>query len=87
MAKNRETLRRLWAHPLKEVARNRKGTPEAWHAECLSEERDELQVAVRALEFSEGFLTGRSVGRVEGVLVDRLAEAKPGAAAVAADLG
>lgn len=74
----------LWETPLRKAARTRKQTPEAWHAECLSGEREVLQVAVRSLEFANGFYAGRSVGRVENVLATKLAEETPGRSADAA---
>lgn len=78
---------RLRNHPLSDDRQFRKQTPEAWHAECLADEIRNLQIATRSLEFSEGFRAGRSVGRVENVLADKLDDAKSGAAAVAADSG
>lgn len=85
--KTNQTKAVLWNSPLTMVARRRRSSPEAWHAECLSEARDQLQVAVRSLEFQGGFDTGRSVGRVELVLATKLDDQEPGAAAVAANPG
>lgn len=73
----------LWQSPLAQVARARKQTQEAWHAQCLHDEVVALQIACRSLEFATGWDGGRSVGRVENVLATRLTDAEPGAAAVA----
>lgn len=90
MSTNQEkaTARRvLWQTPLAQVARTRKRTPEAWHAQCLHEEVVRLQAATRSLEFATGFYTGRDVGRVENVLANRIDDAEPGAAAESATAG
>jgi len=62
----------------------KKNTPEAWHAEVLRQEIQVLTVAVRGLEFAEGFEQGRKAGFHEGVnalaLVVRSTEAQPGEA-------
>lgn len=39
----------------------RKKTPEAWHAEVLRDEINQLTLAVRELEFSQGYDLGRGV--------------------------
>lgn len=44
-----------------------KWTPEAWHARVLRDEIDRLTVAVRELEFSQGYDLGR------GVITDAMA--------------
>lgn len=57
----------LWETPLRRTARTRKRTPEAWHAECLSGEREDLEVLVRALEFDQGYTEGLAEGFRVGV--------------------
>lgn len=32
--------------------------PEAWHAQCLRDEAEQLTVAVRMLEFNAGYAAG-----------------------------
>jgi hypothetical protein len=81
------TKRLLWETPLRGVAQKRKTSQEAWHGQVLSQEIHDLSIMVRSLEFNLGFLEGRSVGRVENVLVNKLNDAEPGAAVVAANPG
>jgi hypothetical protein len=38
--------------------------PEAWHAQCLREEAEQLTVAVRMLEFGAGREAGLAEARV-----------------------
>lgn len=38
--------------------------PEAWHAQCLRDEADQLAVAVRMLEFQAGYREGVSEAQV-----------------------
>lgn len=79
--------RKLWNHPLKEVSRVRKSTPEAWLGECLADEVHDLTIMVRSLEYVMGFAEGRAVGRVENVLAIKLDDQGSGEAAVAANSG
>jgi len=38
--------------------------PEAWHAQCLRDEADQLAIAVRMLEFNAGYAAGVAESQV-----------------------
>lgn len=41
-----------------------KNAPEVWHASCLRDEIEQLTVAVRMLEFQDGYREGVAEARV-----------------------
>lgn len=61
---------------------SKKKTPEAWHAEVLKEEAEQLVFLLRALEFNLGFKEGEHSGFHLGVNANALAlratEEEPG---------